>query len=176
MTTTRRFQCEDMFRFNNVNLDRLTETYHPGFYMNCLSEFNDVFYVTETPGGVIMGYVMGKVEETQDARPLHGHVTALTVSPEFRRLGLARKLMQMLEDVSEKIYNAFFVDLFVRCSNEVAIGMYKRLGYQVYRRILGYYSSGPAEDGFDMRKPLKDDRKCMVPLGRPVQPSEVGVK
>ncbi len=50
---------------------------------------------------------------------------------------------------------------------------------QVYRRVLGYYSSGPAEDGFDMRKPLAKDlveKKSMVPLGRPVQPSEVGVK
>ena len=83
-----------MFRFNNVNLDKLTETYHPGFYMNCLSEFNDVFYATETPSGVIMGYVMGKVEETKDARPLHGHVTALTVAPEFRlteKEGLKKK-------------------------------------------------------------------------------------
>lgn len=26
MTTTRRFVCDDLFRFNNVNLDVLTET------------------------------------------------------------------------------------------------------------------------------------------------------
>jgi hypothetical protein len=26
MTTIRRFVCEDLFRFNNVNLDPLTET------------------------------------------------------------------------------------------------------------------------------------------------------
>ena len=26
MTTIRRFVCEDLFRFNNVNLDTLTET------------------------------------------------------------------------------------------------------------------------------------------------------
>lgn len=32
----------------------------------------------------------------------HGHVTALTVSPDYRRLGLAATLMQFLEDVSEK--------------------------------------------------------------------------
>jgi N-terminal acetyltransferase B complex catalytic subunit len=178
MTTTRRFEAEDMYRFNNVNLDKLTETYHPGFYMSCLSQFSNCFYLTETPGGVIMGYVMGKVEETQDASPLHGHVTALTVSPEFRRLGLARKLMQMLEDASEHLYAAYFVDLFVRVSNEVAIGMYKRLGYQVHRRVLGYYSSGPAEDGFDMRKPLARDnlKSSAVPMERPVKPDEVGVE
>lgn len=32
----------------------------------------------------------------------HGHVTALTVSPDYRRLGLAATLMAFLEDVSEK--------------------------------------------------------------------------
>ena len=118
------------------------------------------------------------MEATQDAQPLHGHVTALTVSPEFRRLGLASKLMQALEDVSSQVYSAYFVDLFVRVSNDVAIGMYKRLGYTVYRRVVGYYSSGPPEHGFDMRKALpKDvDKKTEAPLGRSVTPDEVGVK
>jgi N-terminal acetyltransferase B complex catalytic subunit len=40
------------------------------------------------------------------------------------------------------------VDLFVRVSNEVAVNMYKRLGYVVYRRVLDYYSGDPDEDAF----------------------------
>jgi N-terminal acetyltransferase B complex catalytic subunit len=44
--------------------------------------------------------VMGKAEG--HGENWHGHVTALTVSPEFRRLGLAATLMAWLEDVSEK--------------------------------------------------------------------------
>jgi len=44
--------------------------------------------------------VMGKAEGS--AELWHGHVTALTVAPEFRRLGLAGKLMNNLEDISEK--------------------------------------------------------------------------
>lgn len=43
---------------------------------------------------------MGKAEGSGEN--WHGHVTALTVAPEFRRLGLAAKLMQILEDISEK--------------------------------------------------------------------------
>jgi N-terminal acetyltransferase B complex catalytic subunit len=34
------------------------------------------------------------------------------------------------------------VDLFVRMGNHVAIGMYERFGYSVYRRVVGYYHSG----------------------------------
>lgn len=43
---------------------------------------------------------MGKAEGHLDE--WHGHVTALTVSPDYRRLGLAVQLMNFLEDVSEK--------------------------------------------------------------------------
>lgn len=39
-------------------------------------------------------------------------------------------------------HRAYFVDLFVRMGNHVAIGMYERFGYSVYRRVVGYYHSG----------------------------------
>ena len=32
----------------------------------------------------------------------HGHVTAVTVAPEYRKLGYATQLMKVLEDVSER--------------------------------------------------------------------------
>ena len=65
----------------------------------------------------------------------HGHVTAVTCAPSHRRLGLAAKLMSALEEISEKKH-CFFVDLFVRVSNLVAINMYKALGYTIYRKAL----------------------------------------
>lgn len=33
MTSLRRFTCDDLFTFNNVNLDILTETYNLPFYL-----------------------------------------------------------------------------------------------------------------------------------------------
>ena len=44
---------------------------------------------------------MGKAEGLREE--WHGHVTALTVAPEFRRVGLAKRLMGILEEVSEKM-------------------------------------------------------------------------
>lgn len=44
--------------------------------------------------------VFGKAEGIGSS--WHGHVTALTVAPEYRRQGLAERLMRMLEDVTEK--------------------------------------------------------------------------
>ncbi|KAK0528382.1 N-alpha-acetyltransferase 20 [Tilletia horrida] len=109
----------------------------------------------------VMGYVIGKAEGK--ARDLHGHVTAITVAPEFRRLGLAQGLMRLLEDVSSQVYDAFFVDLFVRPSNLLAVKMYEGLGYSVYRKVVEYYHGGGAngedEDGYDMRKSMARDTK-----------------
>lgn len=38
--------------------------------------------------------------------------------------------------------NAFFVDLFVRVDNTLAVSLYKKLQYSVYRHILEYYGTG----------------------------------
>jgi N-terminal acetyltransferase B complex catalytic subunit len=138
--------------------------------------------------------VLGKAEGTSSE--WHGHVSALTVAPEYRRLSLARKMMSLFELVSDEIYKAFFVDLYVRCANVVAIDMYEGLGYSVYRRVREYYGNigvGKArrdeEDAFgestpvfsglcvspsvlipdlDMRKPLSRDpnRRTVRPNGR----------
>lgn len=37
-------------------------------------------------------------------------------------------------------HDAYFVDLFVRKSNDLAIQLYTKLGYTTYRTVLGYYS------------------------------------
>jgi len=93
----------------------------------------------------------------------HGHVTALTVAPNYRRLGLAKTLMNELERVTDAVYKGYFVDLYARVSNEIAWGMYERQGYSVYRRVVDYYSgSRPGEDdedAFDLRKPMTRDKK-----------------
>ncbi|XP_032923819.1 N-alpha-acetyltransferase 20 isoform X1 [Catharus ustulatus] len=148
MTTLRAFTCDDLFRFNNINLDPLTETYGIPFYLQYLAHWPEYFIVAEAPGGELMGYIMGKAEGSVAREEWHGHVTALSVAPEFRRLGLAAKLMELLEEISEK-KGGFFVDLFVRVSNQVAVNMYKQLGYSVYRTVLEYYSASSGEPDED---------------------------
>ena len=181
MTTLRQFTADDLFKFANVNLDHLTETYNLAFYMQYLVRWPEYFEVAQTPSGRFMGYIMGKAEGLGEN--WHGHVTALTVAPEFRRIGLAQHLMNELEEISEKKHDGtrdeltdacaraapgarvdfasmprglcmlkimracagYFVDLFVRKSNILAINMYKKFGYSIYRTVIGYYSG--EEDG-----------------------------
>ena len=46
--------------------------------------------------------------------------------------------MDGLEVTSDK-KRCYFVDLFVRVSNKLAIGIYEKLGYVIYRTVLDYY-------------------------------------
>ncbi|CAB3397983.1 unnamed protein product [Caenorhabditis bovis] len=172
MTTIRPFDVMDLLTFNNVNLDINTETYGFNFYLYYLVNHSEYYQVAEHPNGEIMGYIMGKAE----GRDLswHGHVTAVSVAPNYRRLGLAASMMGYLESISEH-KNTYFVDLFVRVSNHAAIELYKSLGYVVYRQILDYYTGERDEDAYDMRKSLSMDpeKKAMIPLSHPVHARDV---
>ena len=98
MTSMRRFSVFDLLRFNNVNLDPLTETYNMGFYLQYIAKWPEYCFVADGPTGRSMGYVLGKAEDFQDKPDSwHGHVTAVTVPPEYRRLGMATQLMHVLE-------------------------------------------------------------------------------
>ena len=57
MTTLRQFTCDDLFRFNPVNLDPLTETYGVQFYLQYLARWPEYFLVAESPSNEIMGMV-----------------------------------------------------------------------------------------------------------------------
>jgi hypothetical protein len=59
---------------------------------------------------------------------LHEHLV-----PDWRQSGCGRRASWCRHD-------GYFVDLFVRESNNLAITMYTKLGYSTYRRVLGYYS------------------------------------
>ncbi|KAF7329612.1 N-acetyltransferase [Mycena kentingensis (nom. inval.)] len=182
MSVLRPFRADDLFHFNNMqvalallltlSLTRAAVTSMSGrrlcydftYYLNYLSSWPDLCYVQASPSGRLMGYILGNASTSGDA---HGHVTALTIAPEYRRLGLARTLTAILEYASENAYNAYFVDLFVRCANTVAIEMYERMGYSVWRRIRGYYGLGSAEGGGMRRMRLVNMRKPMArDLGR----------
>lgn len=174
MTTIRRFEMNDLFKFNNINLDVLTETYNMPFYLQYMSRWPESFVAAEAPNNNgLMGYVLGKAEGV--GKLWHGHVSAVTVAPLYRRIGLAKKLMDDFESTSSDIYNAYFVDLFVRASNGLAIKMYEKFGYVRYRRVLDYYAGEEPEDAFDMRKALPRDKlkESVIPLDHPIRPQDL---
>ncbi|KAJ9445648.1 putative N-acetyltransferase complex ARD1 subunit [Diplonema papillatum] len=161
MTSLRRMVAHDLLRFNTVCLDQLTETYSNDFYCYYFNNWPQYQYIAEDSNGFMQGLMIVKAEG-QD-HEWHAHVSAVSVAPESRRIGLGAQLMECLENIATKVDRAYFIDLFVRKSNEVAINMYKQFGYIIFRTVTGYYQGPPLnEDGIDMRKALERDKELPV--------------
>ncbi len=82
-----------------------------------------------------------------------GSLTNIAVAPQMRRRGYASKLME--ETVSlAKEKNMSFIFLEVRVSNESAVSLYKKYGFEEVGVRKNYYSA-PTEDALLMTLTLK---------------------
>ena len=102
MSTIRPFSIWDTLKFSNVNLDCLTETFYTRFYGEYLIKWGEYCVSSVNSLGTIEGYHLGKVEGDKDPekKQWHGHVSAVTVDPDFRKQGLARSLMDLCEKIT----------------------------------------------------------------------------
>jgi ribosomal protein S18 acetylase RimI-like enzyme len=66
------------------------------------------------------------------------HLNLLAVAPAHRRRGVARRLVQWLEE-SALTAGTFIIGLELRAGNEVARAFYRALGYREMGQIAGYY-------------------------------------
>ncbi|ODV82911.1 hypothetical protein CANARDRAFT_10109 [[Candida] arabinofermentans NRRL YB-2248] len=177
MTSIRPFQATDLFTLNPINLDPLTEDFYLYFYMQYLSSWPSLFYKSVSPSNEPTGYMLAKTEGKR--KEWHSHISAVTINPNYRRIGLASHLCTALEKVTaNKPYDCYFVDLFVKANNKLAITMYEKLGYTVFRRVVGYYGGvdvipdkkkiDDEIDAFDMRKslPIDINGECTRKNGR----------
>lgn len=177
MTSIKPFYMEDLFELNSVNLDSMTENFNLLFYFQYLIDWPTLFFKSVEISNdsyydrpyAISGYMMGKTEGKLAKKEWHTHITAVTIDEQYRRIALASDLCTNLENTTAvKPHEALFVDLFVKVTNGVARTLYEKLGYSVYRRVVGYYGRELPEDrnkindeidAFDMRKALPRDVK-----------------
>ena len=168
MTSIKPFQATDLFDFTPINLDPLTENFYLYFYHQYLYKWPTLSYKSVNDAQYPTGYMLAKTEG--HGKEWHAHISAVTVDANYRRVSLGSYLCEQLKIVVEpaRPVHAWFIDLFVKCSNKTAITMYEKLGYSVYRRVVGYYDTGNAPptnvkktnddiDAFDMRISLKRD-------------------
>jgi len=82
----------------------------------------------------------------------HAHLNLLAVDPMYRRLGIARQLLQWLEETC-LAGGIFTVRLEVRAANKDAQAFYRSLGYFNGKILPGYYSG--REAALQMRHDLR---------------------
>nr|XP_019011572.1 n-acetyltransferase 5 [Kwoniella pini CBS 10737]OCF50353.1 n-acetyltransferase 5 [Kwoniella pini CBS 10737] len=101
MSIIRPFDPTDILKFNNVNSDAWTATYHNGYYASYTAQWPDFCLTIEGSfDKTIKAYMIAKHEPPSPDPQHHGHLTALSISPEFRSLHLAKTLMNLLEILS----------------------------------------------------------------------------
>ena len=151
----RTFKPSDLERVVYINRVCLPENYSSLFFLDLYRRFPGTFIVAEENGEVV-GYIMCRIETSLANLGFSGiikkgHVVSIAVLPEHQRRGIGSALMlKAMENMPR--YNAKKCFLEVRVTNEPAIKMYKNLGFQIKRRIRGYYMDG--EDAYLMEKDL----------------------
>ena len=101
-------------------------------------------WLTALDGDTVAGYV-GSQTVLDEA-----DIMNVAVAPEYRRRGIARQLLDRLQDLlaAQGIRS---LTLEVRASNEPAIALYEALGYVQVGRRPNYYFK-PREDALILRK------------------------
>jgi len=133
----RQARDNDMEAINALEKACFTDAWSETLISNMFSNSYDKIFVLEEDERVV-GYI--------NTRDIGGDVDlmALCVSPECRRKGYAGKLM---ERILCEPYNQIILE--VRESNEPAIRLYEKYGFEKFARRQGYYTS-PDEDAIIM--------------------------
>jgi len=146
----RRAKQQDLINIQQCNLLCLPENYQMKYYFYHLLTWPQLSYVAEH-NGKIVGYVLAKMDEEGEEKEAHGHITSLAVRRNYRRLGLANKLMNQSAIAMVENFNAKFCSLHVRVSNRAALSLYRdTLKFDVDDVEKGYYADG--EDAYKMKK------------------------
>lgn len=146
---------EDLERVMSINKEVLPENY-PAFYFEMhLRNFGKAFLVAESDGQIV-GYIMCRVEyDTLYTNPnkigKRGHIISIAVLPRYQGQGIGTELMLKALENMKKYYGAEEYYLEVRVGNEVALKLYKKLGFNVVKVLPSYYLDG--EDAYLMARP-----------------------
>ncbi len=153
--TMRRFSQADLEAVIGINRVCLPENYAPYFFIDTFNTLPEAFIVAESQGQVV-GYVMCRLEHGfSDLRKLRfarkAHIVSVAVMPDFRNMGIAYSLVeQALSALSAHHADECYLE--VRTSNEPAINLYKKMGFDITRTIPRYYYD--ASDAHVMTKQL----------------------
>ena len=143
----RRFNPEtDIEAVQSVNNICLPENYPKFFFLEIADKFPEGFNVAELEDlGDIAGYEMTRIERGLSNYGSgickKGHIISIAVLDKYRRLKIAAKLMDAAHDAL-RLRDVREVYLEVRESNQAAVNLYQKLGYQQHKISKHYYTDG----------------------------------
>lgn len=139
----RNFEHEDLYEVVRLANRTLNETYDGGLFLQLGDLYPDGFVVAEGREG-IHGFLLGVIERAYEAR-----ILILAVDERARGRGIGSRLVSLFE---ERFRNRGVrrLNLEVRVTNESAIRLYERMGFERRKILPAYYADG--EDAFLMSR------------------------
>lgn len=155
----RRFQDTDLDDVVMVNRTCLPENYAPYFFMEIYYKYPEGFIVAQNIEGSVVGYCMWRVEKSFShfkvslRRIKVAHLISIAVLEDYRRKTIGEQLFLNGIAAMRRTHGVQECYLEVRISNDPAIKMYQKHGFEKIKIIQGYYKDG--EDANLMAKQLK---------------------
>lgn len=116
------------------------------FIMDYLFNSSALYYIAKTENKIV-GFIGIWLE------PTRLHIINVAVHPEYRNEGVGTQLLLFaINYAKERKFKE--VSLEVRKSNENAIRLYKKLGFEVVEDLKAYYQDG--EDGYRLFKNIEE--------------------
>lgn len=137
----RSMKAQDLEQVEQLEQACFSEPWSLGMLKDGLSSQWDTFFVAEYQGR-LCGYAVLRVLAGE------GEIQRIAVFPDYRRLGVGRKLMEAMILFSSE-QGAGDVALEVRAGNVAAINLYKSYGFVEEGLRKGYYRN-PEEDAVIM--------------------------
>jgi [ribosomal protein S18]-alanine N-acetyltransferase len=145
--TIRTVKAADLTTIHRIEVASYPDAWPMSIFFLMRGRAPELFLVAEAEGNII-GYAIGEIEWRERVRV--GHVMNIAVAEEWRRKGIAGKLLDELEG-RFKERRAEFSYLEVRIGNTPAQSLYRKRGYTMVGQLPGYYRD---EDGLAMEKRL----------------------
>ncbi len=112
-----------------------------------LEDYNSVGLIARVDGE-LAGFVIGRVNVERNA--IAGHILTLDVATAYRRRGIGQRLLSEIEALFRQ-RGVHECRLEVKESNQLALNLYLKLGYQKIAVLKNYY---PNARGLCLRKLL----------------------
>jgi len=120
---------KDLFRVMEIEKTSFSYPWHITHFEAALTVPNYEFLLAKD-GDLILGFIIARVAAGE------AHIMHLAVAPEYRRLGVASKIIKKILSMAERAV------LEVRAVNKQARALYVKLGFKEIYRRKKYYSYG----------------------------------
>ena len=134
----RKARRRDWREMKACNERNLKENYDERFWQDCLTACPNRSVVLSDGKQEVRGYILYYDEK----------VYSVAVDINYRNQGWGKKLLHFFLQLNQDI---FCLTLHVRVNNEVAIRLYKKMGFVIEEKLNQYYQN-PMEDGYCMTK------------------------